>query len=129
MVESISVWSDISITFSPHFLTLLLPRVPERHGALYSHGQQGRGDLGLPLVSVSQLSEQQPEALSPDWPSLYSVLERFLEMFLSEEAGVRKQDGYKIIVSNTMAGRLVGWEWVRSHWDQLTEYDDPDVSV
>ena len=50
-------------------------------------------------------------------------------MFLSEEAGVRKQDGYKIIVSNTMAGRLVGWERVRSHQDQLTEYDDPAVSV
>ena len=50
-------------------------------------------------------------------------------MFLSEEAGVRKQDGYKIIVSNTMVGRLVGWEWVRSHWDQLTEYYDPALSV
>ena len=50
------------------------------------------GSSGLPLVSVSQLSEQQLEAFSPDWPSLYWVLERFLEMFLSEEAEVRKQD-------------------------------------
>ena len=66
MVENVSVWSDISLTFTPHFLTLLLFRVPERHVALYSHDQQGRGDLGLPLVSVSQLSEQQLEALSPE---------------------------------------------------------------
>ena len=59
------------------------------------------------------------------------MLERFLEMSLTEEAGVRKQDGYKIVVavSKTEVGRLLTWDWVRSHWAELTNYYDPAVNV
>ena len=106
-----------NIHFSPTYTSPA--RVPERHGALNSHDQQGQGDLGLPLVSVSQLRNNNQKLTGLACSRHVWVLERFLKISLSEEVGVRKQDGYKIIVavSNTMVGRLVSWEWVRSHWD------------
>ena len=59
------------------------------------------------------------------------LLERYLEMSLTEEAGVSKQDGYKIVVavSNNLVGRFLAWDWLRSHWDELTTYYDPAVNV
>ena len=59
------------------------------------------------------------------------ILQRFMEMSLTEESGVRKQDGYKIIVavSTNPVGRLLAWDWVRSHWADLTTYYDPAVNV
>ena len=51
------------------------------------------------------------------------ILQRFMEMSLTEESGVRKQDGYKIIVavSTNPVGRLLAWDWLRqiyqgSYW-------------
>ena len=59
------------------------------------------------------------------------ILQRYLEMSLTEQSGVRKQDGYKIVVavSNNQIGRLLAWDWLRSHWADLTTYYDPAVSV
>ena len=59
------------------------------------------------------------------------ILQRYLEMSLTEDGGVRKQDGYKIVVavSNNLVGRFLAWDWLRSHWEELTTYYDPAVNV
>ena len=59
------------------------------------------------------------------------ILQRYLEMSLTEQSGVMKQDGYKIVVavSNNPIGRFLAWDWLRSNWVELTTYYDPAVNV
>merc|ERR1711915_998439 len=58
------------------------------------------------------------------------VLERYLEMALNESSGVRKQDGYRVIVgvSKNIIGRYVAWNWIRSSWAELSAYYDTAIS-
>merc|ERR1712154_697478 len=46
---------------------------------------------------------------------------RYLEMSLTEDSGVRKQDGYRVIVgvSRNLIGRYIAWNWIRDNWDRL----------
>merc|ERR1712179_413891 len=56
-----------------------------------------------------------------DW-----VLERYLAMSMQEEAGVKKQDGYRVIqaVARHMLGRYVAWNWIRVNWIKISAYFD-----
>ena len=58
------------------------------------------------------------------------ILERYLEMALNEESGVRKQDGYRVIVgvSRNIVGRYVAWNWIRQNWGALSAYYDTAIS-
>jgi len=58
------------------------------------------------------------------------ILERYLEMALSEESGVRKQDGYRVIVgvSKNIVGRYIAWNWIRENWGALAAYYDTAIS-
>jgi len=58
------------------------------------------------------------------------ILERYLEMALNEESGVRKQDGYRVIsgVSKNIIGRYVAWNWIRQNWGALSAYYDTAIS-
>jgi len=58
------------------------------------------------------------------------ILERYLEMALNEETGVRKQDGYRVIsgVSKNIIGRYVAWNWIRQNWGALSAYYDTAIS-
>ena len=61
-----------------------------------------------------------------DW-----VLERYLAMSLQEEAGVKKQDGYRVIasVAGQTLGRYVAWNWIRGNWSRLAQYFDTGLST
>ena len=52
-------------------------------------------------------------------------------MSLTEQSGVMKLDGYQIVVavSSNNIGRFLAWDWLRSHWEELTAYYDPAVNV
>jgi len=58
------------------------------------------------------------------------ILERYLEMSLTEDSGVRKQDGYRVIVgvSKNIVGRYIAWDWIRANWAQLSAYYDTAIS-
>ena len=61
-----------------------------------------------------------------DW-----VLERYLDMSLTEEFGVKKADGYRVIsgVATKTLGRYVAWNWIRDNWAQLRLYFDNGLST
>ena len=61
-----------------------------------------------------------------DW-----VLERYLGMSLTEESGVKKGDGYRVIsgVATKTLGRYVAWNWIRDNWAQLRLYFDNGLST
>jgi len=61
-----------------------------------------------------------------DW-----VLERYLAMSMQEEAGVKKQDGYRVIqaVARHMLGRYVAWNWIRVNWIKISAYFDNGLST
>ena len=46
------------------------------------------------------------------------LLQRYLDMSLDENSGIRKQDGYRVIigVSRNTIGRYVAWDWIRQNW-------------
>ena len=58
------------------------------------------------------------------------ILERYLEMSLNEDSGVRKQDGYRVIVgvSRNLIGRYIAWNWIRDNWERLSSYYDTAIS-
>ena len=58
------------------------------------------------------------------------ILERYLEMSLNEDSGVRKQDGYRVIVgvSENLIGRYIAWNWIRDNWERLSNYYDTAIS-
>jgi len=58
------------------------------------------------------------------------ILERYLEMSLNEESGVRKQDGWRVIVgvSRNIIGRYIAWNWIRDNWERLSSYYDTAIS-
>ena len=58
------------------------------------------------------------------------ILERYLEMSINEESGVRKQDGYRVIVgvSRNTIGRYLAWNWIRQNWADLSAYYDTAIS-
>jgi len=58
------------------------------------------------------------------------ILEKYLEMALDENSGVRKQDGYRIIVgvSKNLIGRYIAWNWIRDNWERLSSYYDTAIS-
>merc|ERR1712142_162699 len=53
-----------------------------------------------------------------------------LEMSLNEESGVRKQDGWRVIVgvSRNIIGRYIAWNWIRDNWERLSSYYDTAIS-
>ena len=59
------------------------------------------------------------------------ILERYLEMSLNEESGIRKQDGYRVItgVSRNIVGRYIAWNWIRDNWERLSTYYDTAISA
>lgn len=61
-----------------------------------------------------------------DW-----VLERYLAMSLTEESGVKKGDGYRVIsaVAGGTLGRYVAWNWIRQNWQLLRTYFDSGLST
>ena len=61
-----------------------------------------------------------------DW-----VLERYLGMSLTEDFGVKKADGYRVIsgVATKTLGRYVAWNWIRDNWAQLRLYFDNGLST
>jgi len=58
------------------------------------------------------------------------LLEKYLEMSLDENSGVKKQDGYRVItgVSRNTVGRYVAWNWIRLNWSKLAAYYDTAIS-
>merc|ERR1712113_671197 len=49
---------------------------------------------------------------------------RYLNMSLTADSGVRKQDGYKVMggVGRKTIGRTLTWDFVREHWDAIKNY-------
>jgi len=58
------------------------------------------------------------------------LLERYLDMSIREESGVRKQDGYRVIVgvSKNIVGRYIAWDWIRGNWAALFAHYDTAIS-
>jgi len=58
------------------------------------------------------------------------LLQKYLDMSISESSGVRKQDGYRVIVgvSKNIVGRYIAWDWIRANWAQLSAYYDTAIS-
>jgi len=58
------------------------------------------------------------------------LLQRYLDMSISESSGVRRQDGYRVIVgvSKNINGRNIAWDWIRANWGALSEYYDTAIS-
>ena len=58
------------------------------------------------------------------------LLQRYLDMSIEPESGVRKQDGYRVIVgvSRNLVGRYVAWDWIRANWAALSAYYDTAIS-
>jgi len=58
------------------------------------------------------------------------ILEKYLEMALDESSGVRKQDGYRIVVgvSKNLIGRYLAWNWIRDKWEDISSYYDTAIS-
>merc|ERR1711935_655775 len=57
------------------------------------------------------------------------LLEKYLEMSLDASSGVRKQDGYRVIVgvAHNTVGRYIAWNWLRLNWVKLTTYYDTSI--
>ena len=54
------------------------------------------------------------------------ILERYLKMTLTEDSGLRKEDGEPLIVgvSRSLAvPRHNAWSWIRDNWDRLSSYN------
>ena len=51
------------------------------------------------------------------------LLNRYLNMSLTANSGVRKQDGYKVLggVGRNPIGRSLTWDFVRDNWDLIKE--------
>ena len=51
------------------------------------------------------------------------LLNRYLNMSLTANSGVRKQDGYKVLggVGRNTIGRSLTWDFVRDNWDLIKE--------
>ena len=49
------------------------------------------------------------------------LLNRYLNMSLTANSGVRKQDGYKVLggVGRNTIGRSLTWDFVRDNWDTI----------
>ena len=49
------------------------------------------------------------------------LLNRYLNMSLTANSGVRKQDGYKVLggVGRNTIGRSLTWDFVRENWDTI----------
>ena len=49
------------------------------------------------------------------------LLNRYLNMSLTADSGVRKQDGYKVMggVGRKTIGRTLTWDFVRDNWDSI----------
>jgi len=58
------------------------------------------------------------------------LLQKYLDMSINESSGVRKQDGYRVIVgvSKNIVGRYIAWDWIRANWAQLSAYYDTAIS-
>jgi len=58
------------------------------------------------------------------------ILEKYLEMALDETSGVRKQDGYRIVVgvSKNLIGRYLAWNWIRDKWEDISNYYHTAIS-
>jgi len=52
------------------------------------------------------------------------LLNRYLNMSLTADSGVRKQDGYKVMggVGRKTIGRTLTWDFVRDNWDSIKSY-------
>ena len=48
---------------------------------------------------------------------------RYLNMSLTADSGVRKQDGSKVIggVASNTVGRYLAFDFIRQEWDRVTE--------
>jgi len=58
------------------------------------------------------------------------LLQRYLDMALDENSGVRKQDGYRVVtgVSKNTVGRYLAWNWLRQNWSRISQYYDTAIS-
>jgi len=59
------------------------------------------------------------------------LLQKYLDMSISEDSGVRKQDGHRVIVgvSKNIVGRYIAWDWIRANWARLSAYYDTAISA
>lgn len=58
------------------------------------------------------------------------VLQRYLDMSIDPNSGIRKQDGSSVITSiaGNRAGHFLVWNWLRSRWADVSEYFDTAIS-
>ena len=61
-----------------------------------------------------------------DWISCF-LFQRYLEMTIDPDSGIRKQDGSEVInsVATNSIGRDLAWNWLRNDWDRISAYYDP----
>ena len=58
---------------------------------------------------------------------LIILLQRYLEMSIDPNSGIRKQDGSTVIksVATNSIGRDLAWNWLRNDWERISSYYNP----
>jgi len=86
-----------------------------------------RGDV-LPSLRLAYRSDRGRQASGTLLSALTCskevwLLNRYLNMSIYPEAGVRNQDSYKVIggIGGEVIGRYLAWDFLRNRWDELKE--------
>lgn len=90
-----------------------------------SDGDETEWDFGWERYENSQVASEKSTLLnSLSCSKNVWLLNRYLNMSLSPESGVRKQDGYKVLggVGRNTLGRYLAWDFIRDKWTELKKY-------
>jgi len=90
-----------------------------------SDGGEEEWDFGWSRYQNSPVASEKSTLLSSlSCTKNVWLLNRYLNMSLSSESGVRKQDGYKVLggVGRNTVGRYLAWDFIRDQWTALAKY-------
>jgi len=89
-----------------------------------AEGGEAEWDFGWARYQSSQVATEKATMLySLTCARDVWLLNRYLNMSLHSDSGVRLQDSYKVIggVGGGTVGRYVAWDFLRANWDQISK--------
>ena len=89
-----------------------------------AEGGEAEWDFGWARYQSSQVATEKATLLySLTCARDVWLLNRYLNMSLHSDSGVRLQDSYKVIggVGGGTVGRYVAWDFLRANWDQISK--------
>lgn len=87
-------------------------------------GGEQEWDFGWARYQASQVATEKATLLSAlTCTKEVWLLQRFLNMSLHPESGVRQQDSYKVMggAGAGSTGRYVAWDFFRANWDKIAQ--------